>query len=139
MSDKAVSCPKCGYPTNTSISKSVEDARKAQPVRTYRSEEAAPAKVWIPSAEGQTVNTDDRKEFMGLFRYVIGILLNIPIGGVGWLLAPGGQRWFAALFITLWTATSFLDDSTTRTLAIGAVNIGSAIYFGTKFKSLVRG
>lgn len=73
---------------------------------------------------------------MGLLRYVMGIFLNIPIGGVGWLLAPGGQKWFAALFIVLWTLTSFLDDST-RTLAIGAVNIGSAIYFGTKFKKLV--
>lgn len=136
VSDKAVSCPNCGYPISTSIAKSVEDVRKVQPVQTYRSGETAPAKVWVPSAEGQIANADNRKEPMGLLRYVMGIFLNIPIGGVGWLLAPGGQKWFAALFIALWTLTSFLDDST-RTLAIGAVNIGSAIYFGTKFKKLV--
>lgn len=85
ISGKATVCPSCGFPLNE-VDDSKADNQEINFTKgsiPMQSREVITTKVWKPSIEGLMDATVEQRSTISLSRYVMGIILNVPMGGVG--------------------------------------------------------
>lgn len=137
VSDRATSCPKCGFPLN-GVSNSKVNDQEPNPSEAFtptQREKAVITKVW-KSSESQTDNTLEHKPLISPVRFAIGMIINLFVSGAGWILAPAGHKLFGLALITAWLLMSLFGSETVQFLAI-VLNIISAVIFGSRFRNYV--
>ena len=121
VSEKASVCPNCGYPINS---------------LTLLEDKASDRQRLMEVGADSTIDTSYLGGVKGISygRYLTAIIINLFVGGAGWLLAPHQRKRLGILFFILFLFLWQLGRGPAFAIII---NIISAIVFSRRFTGYV--